>query len=404
MGAHRVQELGRTANPPAGQLILVPIVVAAVATLAAMVWLWPADRSGARQQEELGTVAGTIVAIDCPKPAAGAEGMPQECGATVTVASGRDAGERVEARSPSGPGAQQYTPGDKVKLTVVPGPSGQRIYQISDFQRGRPLLMLAVAFALAVVAFGRWRGLTALAGLAVTFAVLVLFVVPGILAGQQPLLIAIVGSAAIALTVLYLTHGFTLSTSIAVVGTLASLTLTGLLSVAAIDAVHLSGLTDENSFYLRQGYEINLQGLLLAGIVIGSLGVLDDITVTQVAAVNELAAASPTYRFRQLYRAATRVGRAHIASVINTIVLAYAGASLPLLLLITSANQPLSQVVTGQLIAQEIVRAIVGTLGLIAAVPITTALSALLTSVRAETPEAAGVVERHTAHTVLDED
>jgi len=212
-----------------------------------------------------------------------------------------------------------------------------------------------------------------------TFVVLLMFIVPAILDGRSPVLVAIVGSAAIMLTVLYLTHGFTLTTTIAVAGTLASLTITAALSAVATAATHMSGVADETSSYLNitQG-DVDMRGLLLAGIVIGSLGVLDDVTVTQSATVAELARANPAYGFRQLYGAATRIGRAHIASVINTIVLAYAGASLPLMLLFAAGNTPVSELLTGELIAQELVRSAVGTIGLISAVPITTALAALL--------------------------
>jgi uncharacterized membrane protein len=182
------------------------------------------------------------------------------------------------------------------------------------------------------------------------------------------------------LTVLYLTHGFTMATSIAVIGTIASLTLTGVLATVSISLTHLSGITDEASLNLDLSHSVNSQGLLLASIIIGALGVLDDVTVTQAATVTELARANPAYRFAQLYRAAARIGRAHIASVINTVVLAYAGASLPLLLLLSIGRQPLGDVLTGPALATEIVRSVAGTLGLIAAVPITTALAALLRS------------------------
>jgi uncharacterized membrane protein len=209
------------------------------------------------------------------------------------------------------------------------------------------------------------------------FAVLLWFVVPAILDGRSPLLVAIVGSAAITLTVLYLTHGIHPSTTVAVVGTLAALTITAVLSALATTFTHLSGIADETSSYLTVTHaDVNMQGLLLAGIVIGSLGVLDDVTVTQSTAVTELARANPNYGYRQLYRAAERIGRAHIASVINTIVLAYAGASLPLMLLFAAGNNPVGDTITSELIAQELVRSAVGTLGLIAAVPITTALAA----------------------------
>ena len=207
--------------------------------------------------------------------------------------------------------------------------------------------------------------------------VLLWFIVPAILAGEPPLLVAIVGAAAIMLVVLYLTHGPGTSTSVAVAGTLISLTLTGILSWVAVTATHLTGVADEDAGYLNMTTPIDMRGLLLAGILIGSLGVLDDVTVTQAYTVAELATANPGYRFGQLDRSATRIGRAHIASVINTIILAYAGASLPLLILITTSANPLEQILTNQLVANEIVRSIVGTIGLISAVPITTALAAL---------------------------
>ena len=200
--------------------------------------------------------------------------------------------------------------------------------------------------------------------------------VPAILAGEPPLLVAIVGSAAIILVVLPLTHGFGVSTTVAVAGTLASLTLTGLLASWSVSAMHLTGFADESSTNLGVIYGLNLEGLLLAGIVIGSVGVLDDVTVTQAATVTELARANPESGFLDLYRAASRVGRSHIASVINTIILAYAGTSLPLLILIAADGAAFSQVLPDQIIAQEIVRSVVATLGLIAAVPITTALAA----------------------------
>jgi uncharacterized membrane protein len=211
--------------------------------------------------------------------------------------------------------------------------------------------------------------------------VLLLFIVPSILDGHSPLLVAIAGSAAIMLSVLYLTHGFTVPTSVAVLGTLTSLTLTGGLSALATAALHLTGVaSEEDNFLAIANQDVNMRGLLLAGILIGSLGVLDDVAVTQAVTVEELALANPTLSTVGLYRAAARVGRAHITSVINTIILAYAGASLPLLLLIAAGNQPLGEILTTQLMAQEIARSIVGTLGLIAAVPITTALAAFAAS------------------------
>lgn len=226
--------------------------------------------------------------------------------------------------------------------------------------------------------FARWRGVTSLIGLAVTFGILLFFVVPAILGGASPVLIAIVASSAIMVTVLYLTHGFSLATTVAFVGTLASFILTGFLSWLSVKGLHLSGVTDDISMSLESTFAVDMRGLLLASIVIGTLGVLDDVTVTQAVTVRELAHANPDATVGELFRAGSRVGHSHIASVVNTIVLAYAGASLPVLILVVAGNDSFAAVVTTQFISQEIVRSVIGTIGLIAAVPITTGLAAIL--------------------------
>jgi uncharacterized membrane protein len=254
--------------------------------------------------------------------------------------------------------------------------------------------LLALAAAV-ILAFGRWRGLTSLAGLAVSFGLLLLFVIPAILAGSPPLLVAVVGSSAIMFAALYLTHGINVHTSVAVAGTLASLVLTGVLGAAFTSLLHLTGVgsDDTSSLQAFQG-NIDLRGLLLAGIVIGALGVLDDVTVTQAVTVAEMTAAGPASRW-SLYRAAARVGRAHVASAVNTIVLAYAGASLPLLLLIAASSQPVSELLTSEFLAQEILRSAVGTIGLVASVPITTALAALVADLHPARPPSAAPAAGH---------
>ncbi|MFG1922819.1 YibE/F family protein [Cryptosporangium sp. NPDC048952] len=362
--------------------VLVVILPIALLTIVAMVWLWPSGaRTAADDTQYVDGTVSTVVHAACTSEEAAQAAGRTDCGGIVLrLTSGPDAGEDVTTDVPSGPGAPDVHEGDDVVLLYLPDTPVGEPYQIADHQRGTQLWVLGAAFVLAVLAFGRWRGLSALAGLAVTFAVLLFFVVPAILHGEPPLLVAIVGSAAIMLAVLYLTHGVGTSTSVAVIGTLTSLALTGALSWLAVRALHLTGVADEQANYVGITHDVNLQGLLLAGILIGSLGVLDDVTVTQAATVDELARANPAYRFGQLYRSATRVGRAHIASVVNTIILAYAGASLPLLILITDSGQGIGRVLTNQLVAQELVRSAVGTLGLISAVPITTALAALTAS------------------------
>lgn len=376
MGAHHPRHTTRESGPLRRIAIAVIAPVAAV-TLVALIWLWPSEDIAIDEPSGAPEVTGTIATID-REPCA--EALPDDvngCGTvTVLVTSGADEGQEVTVALPNGLGAPEIAEGDDVVLIETIGADGE-VYAVVDHQRAAGMWLLVAAFVLALAAFGRWRGVRAVVGLALTFVLLLFFVVPAILSGEPPLLVAIVGAAAITLTVLYLTHGFTLSTTIAVLGTLVSLALTGVLSALAVSALHLTGITDDLSMSLGTTFPVNMEGLLLAGIVIGSLGVLDDVTVTQAATVDEIRSANPAYGTRQLYRAGIRVGRSHIASVVNTIILAYAGSSLPLLILIIANNESLGGVVTDQLIAQEIVRSVVATLGLIAAVPVTTWLAAL---------------------------
>ncbi|WP_422750647.1 YibE/F family protein [Micromonospora sp. WMMD1219] len=376
------------AAPPGVRRLLVAVVVPLfVITVIAALVLWPRqDREpvgGADVPRYHGTVT-RVVTEPCPPTPESPDGAGGPCGTvTVTVEQGPDAGRQVETPIPAGPGAPRVAVGDEVVLVELTDPADPAVksYNIAEHQRGTPLIWLMVLFAAAIVAFGRWRGLAALGGLVASFAILLGFVLPGIGAGQPPLLVAIVGAALIMFVVLYLTHGITAQTSVAVLGTLGSLVVTGVLGLLATSATHLTGFGSEDATTLSmfQG-DVDLHGLLLAGIIIGSLGVLDDVTVTQAATVTELAHANPGLSRRQLYRAATRVGRAHIASTVNTIVLAYAGASLPLLLLLVADSRPVSEILTSEFLAQEIVRSAVATLGLIAAVPLTTGLAAVVTT------------------------
>lgn len=364
-------------------LVIAPI---AVLTVVAMIWLWPSGDTRTSGEVAGEQVGGQVTAID---PVACDDGVPAEpngCGTAEVRLD--DGGGTIEVDLTNGSGAPEIAEGDSVVVLVSDTPDGD-VSSIVDHERGTQLWVLVAASALALVAFGRWRGLTALAGLVVTFAILFWFIVPAILDGESPLLVALVGSAAIMLSVLYLTHGFTLTTTVALLGTVASFVLTGLLAYLAVAALHLTGVTDDLSMAVETTYGIDARGLLLAGIVIGSLGVLDDITVTQAATVGELARANPGYGSRQLYGSANRVGRAHIASVVNTIILAYAGSSLPVLVLVAADAGSLGAAVTDQFLAQEIVRSLVATLGLVAAVPITTGLAALALS-RVEEAPAAG--------------
>jgi uncharacterized membrane protein len=303
---------------------------------------------------------------------------------TVELTEGVDTGHSFSFQYSTGRDARTLEEGDRV--TVARSEEAQQEqntrtpeYFFVDFQRDRPLLLLAALFAVAVVALGRWRGVAALAGLIISMVVLVKFVLPAILAGESPLLVAAVGGATIMLLALYLAHGVNAGTTIAVLGTFASLLLTGLLAIIFVAASSFTGFGSEEATFLQiSQQQVNLEGLLLAGIIIGTLGVLDDVTVTQSSAVWELHGANPNLGTRALYSSGIRIGRDHIASTVNTLVLAYAGASLPLLILFTLSNRTLGQVVTTEVVAEEIVRTLVGSIGLVASVPITTALAAFV--------------------------
>jgi len=253
-------------------------------------------------------------------------------------------------------------------------------YYITDRYRLPALFLAILLFVIVAVLFGRIRGFTSLIGLAMSIGVLVWFVVPQILAGRDPLTICLVGAAAIALVSLYLAHGFNRRTTIALCGTLITLGVSAFLAVFFVSLAKLVGLATDQSFYLELGTNIslNLRGLLLGGIIIGSLGVLDDVTVGQSAAVHELKDANPDLDPKELYRRAMSIGREHIASLINTLFLAYAGVSLPIILYLVAFQNgvPLWFAVNGEPIAEEIVRTMVGSIGIILAVPITTFLAA----------------------------
>ena len=363
------------------RILLAVVAVAAVATMIGAAILWPTgkDTGIARflgPPAEL--VPAKVEAVD-PKPCAGTStNAGVKCNQiTVVPSSGPDKGTAIELELAEGPGTPTVVEGDRVVLGFTSeAPRGSQYY-LADFQRRTPMLLLAGLFVAAVVVLGRMRGIRALLALMFTLAVLLWFLVPAVLEGESPLAVALVASSVIVLVNLYLSHGNNLHTTTAVVGTLASLALIGVLAVVFVGATHLTGLGDEDSSFLQAASgRIDLQGLLLAGVIIGSLGVLDDVTVTQASAVWELHLANPTMGPAALYHSALRIGRDHVASTVNTLVLAYAGASLPLLILLVQANWRVSDVLTGEVVANEIVRTLVGSVGLVASVPITTALAA----------------------------
>ncbi len=393
------------ADPRVRRLLAIALAPFAVAVLVGLVALWPHEgihgtgASGPPQDLIDATVVRTElrpcarVGGDGPGAAAGAGGIvdpgaagfggPQgDCSIiTIRPTSGPESGTEVVLPDFAlSAGAPDLRVGDTVVVGRSVNPLDLQVqYYFSDVERSHALWLLAAVFAVVVIGIARWRGVSALVGLLFTYGVLVVFTLPALLAGSSPLLVALVSSGLIMFVVLYLAHGVNVRTTTALLGTLVSLALTGVLAAVFVELTRLSGSSSEEATYVKaQVGDVDLKGLLLAGIIIGALGVLNDVTVTQSSAAFEIHAANPGRGARAVYRSAMRVGRDHIASVVDTLVLAYAGASLPLLILFMLAEQPLARILSSTIVAEEIVRTLVGSIGLVASVPVTTALAAVV--------------------------
>jgi uncharacterized membrane protein len=380
-------------------LFYVALAAITLATAIGLATLWPED-SEAQQPESLirpETVEAEIVAIaamPCRVPG------QRDCRrVTVELREGDADGERATLTVSEPSDRLSLDVGDRVRVSENPLPPGAQLggvavdrYSFADFERRLPLLWLGVAFAALVVLSGRWQGVRALAGLAGSVVLIIGFMVPALLEGSSPAAVALVGSLAIMLVTLSVTHGLGPKMVAAALGTTASLVLTLALGSLFIEASHLTGLSSDEAIYLRTTVgDISIQGLLLAGMVIAALGVLDDLTVSQSSTVLALRRANPALGFRGLFRGAVAVGQDHVAATVNTLVLAYAGASLPVLLIFSLGNTSFGDAVNSEAVASEIVATLAGSIGLVAAVPITTGFAALLAiRIRPERVPAAG--------------
>lgn len=272
-------------------------------------------------------------------------------------------------------------PGNAVLVQSTPAPSGGEAFYIVDHGRSRTLWVLGAVFVALVLFVGRWYGVRSLLGLAVTYLILMRFIIPAILSGYSPLVISMVGGIGIMASTLALAHGIDRKSGAAIGGTAAALVLIVGLSQIAIVAAKLTGLVGDDeasTVFALFGGAIDARGLLLSGILIGALGALDDVTMTQSSAVFELRDANPMLQPRGLYERGMRIGRDHIASIVNTLVLAYAGASLPLLVILASQTEGVGTLLSREFLASEVVRTVVGSIGIVAAVPLTTAIAAML--------------------------
>ena len=366
--------------------LLVFVAAVGLVAVAVIAALWPQPREVPQENPAQRTEVLDATLVDV-REVVGADTAGLTPGAVEVEVSARvDAtGEIVEFKTTDETGTL-YEAGQKVRLSQIEQEGIGTTYYISDFRRSTPLMVLAALFVAAVVWFGRLQGLRALVGLVLTFLLIVGFMIPALLEGRNPLLIAVVGSVLIMMVTLYLSHGFGAKTTAAVVGTSLALLFTGALAVLFVGAAEITGFYSEEARMANvQVGGLSLRGLLLAGVVLGGLGVLDDVTMSQASIVAQLHRANPALRFRQLTQSALVVGRDHIAATVNTLFLAYAGASLPLLILFAGSPDGLGTVVTSETVAVEIIRTLVGSIGLIAAVPLTTALAAGLVLDRSPT-------------------
>jgi uncharacterized membrane protein len=390
-------------GPLAAKIVVGLLIAIGIAVLAGAALLWPSEQkvdiplpfqntTGGAVTTEAGHVLSSSAAT-CGSPSVGAvltaapapaQGEGAQCVQTlIAIDSGPNEGANTLLESSGGPGQPQFAVGDHIRLSRQVDPTGTTTYSFYDYERTWPLMALAAAFAVVVVAVAGWRGLRALVGIVVAFAVLVVFMLPALRDGAAAIPVALVASAVILYAVIYLAHGVSLRTSAALLGTLTSLLIAAVLSWGAIELTHLTGLSDDetNAVVTYLG-DVSITGLLLAGFIIGSLGVLNDVTVTQASTAFELAEHSDSRR--TIFLGAMRVGRDHIASTVYTLVLAYAGSALPLLLLFSVANRSLGDVLTSESVAIEIARSAVGGIALALSVPLTTAIAAVLATPHGE--------------------
>jgi uncharacterized membrane protein len=367
----------------------------ALLTVAGLVAMWPSADAGRAKAISLGEIAkakvtavsGEATCRDFAGPGCKLaeitleEGPYKGRGSTIPLPGGDELAPPVKRGDTIRVARNTPTGIDPAVATQLPidDPSAQP-FAFVDFERRSQLIVLVVIFALLVLAFGRLHGARSLLGLFLSLIVVVKWLVPAILEGHPPLLAAMVGSLAVMLLTIGIAHGPSVKSASAMLGTTGALILTALLALAAVKLAHITGLSSEQStlLFFTSGRGLSLEGLVLAGMVVGALGVLDDVTVSQASTVLALRRANPLMKVQQLHREAMVVGRDHLGATVNTLVLAYAGAALPVLLIFANQQTPFGEAVNREPVASEIVAMLVGSIGLIAAVPLTTALAAAL--------------------------
>ena len=367
------------------RILVVVLIPLAVWTVAGLIVLWPGNISAHVNQDVAGySVAGVtypkariakISEISCDGLSGSTPGVSTRCAnATVTLLEGDDNGKAVDVPLTAAVYSSGVEVGQVVRLVRGPPADGQPAqYQFSDFERGTPLLVVGVVFAIVVIGVARWRGFAALVGLGFAGFILVTFMFPALIAGTNPIMVGLIGASAIMFVALYAAHGFSARTTTALVGTLFGLILIALLGYFAAKWAHLTGVAAEDDYVLAAAApDLQLTSVVICGIIVAGLGILNDVTITQASAVWELADQGASHK--RLFSRAMRIGRDHIASTVYTIAFATAGASLGVFLLIKINNRPLLDVLLTERFAAEVLSILVGSIGLVLAVPLTTAV------------------------------
>jgi uncharacterized membrane protein len=391
--------VGRTIR----RTLLAALAVVGLLTVVGVILLWPdgGKLDTIRRHTEFAAPGVTTTTARVASVAPACTGSrptttgAHACGTVeVQVLHGVGEGDRAQIRVPPEVAATGLGAGDTVLVLRTPAQHGQPVtYSFDTIDRTTPLLWLTVCFVLVVIAVARLRGVMALVGLCFSAVMIYYFLLPALLAGEPPILVAAVTASAIMFVVLYSTHGVNLRTSTALAGTLVGIALTAGIAVLSIDLTQLTGIADESGGMVSTfAGGLDFQGLLACGVILAGLGVLNDVTITQASSVWELRAASTTMSRRHLFGSAMRIGQDHIASTIYTIAFAYAGASLAVLLLLAIYDRPFLQLISNESLAEEIARTVVTSIGLILAVPVTTGIATFVTST-ADTRRRTGPLE-----------
>lgn len=298
----------------------------------------------------------------------------------LTITNTEKKGQKITVINGNEPMANviKYNLNDRVFVSESTDADGKKIFVITDFIRKDSIFLLVIIFTIATLIVARWKGFSSILGMIFTFWILFSFVLPKMLQGGNPVLIALIASIFIIPITFYLSHGLNKKTTVAILGSIISLLITSILAYIFIKLGHLTGLSSEEAgmLSLDKNGILNMKGILLAGIMIGALGVLDDITVSQAAVVSELSSTAKLTKVKDLYSKGMNIGRDHITSMVNTLILAYGGAALPLLLIFINNPHPFTEVINFEIVAEEIIKTLVGSIGLVLAVPITTIIAA----------------------------